>query len=154
MGDSLFQLFIVCDKWCFLTSQIMLVPRVTFKVTDDILSYMDWESCKEQELAWMFLMVPSNLRCSVVLYDCPLNLSFSFAFAALGHSNSTGKISKKEVNKSEFSLLSRLSLKGLQWQVLCCQGERMLEMLQKVQAFLWINLEATWGWEWGKARLH
>lgn len=144
MEDSLFQLFIECDKWCFLIPQIMLVSRVTFKVTDDILSHMDWESCKEQELAWMFLMVPSILRCSVVLYGCPLNLSFSFVFA--GHSNSTGKISKKEVNKSEFSVLSRLSLKGLQWQVLCCQGERMLEMLQKVQARLGINLEATWGW--------
>lgn len=54
MGDSLFQLFIVCDKWCFLT-QIMLVPGMAFKgkhpslfTGDDILSHMDWESCKEQ----------------------------------------------------------------------------------------------------------
>lgn len=55
MADPLLQLFTVCDKWCFLMPQIMLVARMPFKgkhpflfTEDDILSHMDWESCKEQ----------------------------------------------------------------------------------------------------------
>lgn len=54
-----------------------------------------------------------SLFAEEAVYVWPLNLLFSLQFAEVCHSTSTKKISKKKVNKAEFSLLRRLHLNGL-----------------------------------------